>query len=394
VSPPGGPRAKLALRSFYFAAFSVLGIVLPFFPRWLEGRGATGLAMGAIMATLPAMGLLGPPVFGVLADTFQLRRSLLGLACGGGALAFGAIALLSGGASPIGFGGLFALVAIFAFFRSPVILLGDVIALEEVGGESARYGRIRLWGSIGFMVASVVTGSLVDLGSATAWPTAVAGSLAFAFVVSLALPARGALPPSPAVGRARALFREGPFRLLLLATFAGYLGQSAYDLAYSLHLRDLGMSSAQIGVAWGIGVVAEIGLMASSTRIFARARPTPLLVVAWSAAALRYALVALVKSPMLQLALQPSHAIAFALFWIAAIEHNKRHVADEVRATALGLFMAAISAGGVVGMLVWGAVYRHGGGVVTFALASGCSVVAAMLGWVLVRRIRPASPRS
>ncbi len=346
--------------------------------------------MGAMMATLPAMGLLGPPVFGVLADTLQLRRSLLGLACGGACLAFVAIALVSRGAAPTAFGVLFGLVAVFAFFRSPVILLGDVIALEEVGGESARYGAIRLWGSIGFMCAAVATGALVDLRDASAWPTAVAAALGLAFVASLALPSRGVLPPSPAVGRARALLRDGRFRLFLGATFVSYLGQSTYDLCYSLHLRDLGMSSAEVGAAWGIGVVAEIGLMAASSRILARVSPTPLLVVAWGAAALRFVLVALVTTPALQLALQPSHAIAFALFWVAAIEHNKRFVPDETRGSALGLFMAAISAGGVVGMVLWGAVYRAHGGATTFAFGAACSLVAALLGFALARRVSPA----
>lgn len=387
---PQGPAlsAKLALRAFYFAAFFAFGIFLPFFPRWLEGRGIEGVAMGAVMATLPAMGLFGPPLFGVLADSFQLRRSLLALACGGSFVAFGAVALASSRAEPPGFGLLLGLVAAFAFFRSPVILLADVTALEEVGTASSRYGRIRLWGSLGFLLAALGTGELVDLRSAVAWPTAVALALAVAFVTALALPSRGALPPSPALDRARGLLHDRDFRLLLLATFAGYVGQSAYDLSYSLHLRDLGMSSAEVGVAWAIGVVAEIALMAVSVRVFAKTSPTPLLAVAWGASALRFALVALVKSPALQLAMQPSHAVAFALFWLAGVEHNKRHVADEVRGTAQGLFMAAISAGGVVGMLVWGAVYRARGGVATFGLAAACSAVAGLLGVVLAKRVR------
>ena len=72
-----------ALRLYYLVAFCALGVYLPFFPRWLEAQGIDGASMGAIAAAFPAMAIIAPPAFGLLADALRLRRALLRVACAG-----------------------------------------------------------------------------------------------------------------------------------------------------------------------------------------------------------------------------------------------------------------------------------------------------------------------
>jgi len=151
------------LRLFYFLCFASLGLYLPFLPPWLEARGVTGFSLGLILANLPALGLVAPPLFGLLADAFGLRGHLLRIACAGAALAFAALALtplVSGRA--LGFTSLFAAVLAFACFRAPIIPMVDVIALEEVKSGRATYPRIRIWGSIGFLITAVAAGRYIE----------------------------------------------------------------------------------------------------------------------------------------------------------------------------------------------------------------------------------------
>src|SRR6185437_13977973 len=99
----------LGLRLYYFASFAALGAYVPFFPRWLEARGIVGLRMGLVAGLLPAMGILGPPAVGLLADALGLRGSLLRIACLGACASMAALAALSG-AGHLVFGAVFAAV--------------------------------------------------------------------------------------------------------------------------------------------------------------------------------------------------------------------------------------------------------------------------------------------
>src|SRR5260370_3576128 len=84
-------RGGLALRLYYLAAFGVVGLYLPFFPRWVEGRGMLGVRLGIIAAVAPATAVLAPPVFGALADALNLPGRLLQLSCAGARLPCGAL---------------------------------------------------------------------------------------------------------------------------------------------------------------------------------------------------------------------------------------------------------------------------------------------------------------
>src|SRR5260370_42485692 len=115
--PAGGLRA---LRLYYVATFGVVGLYLPFFPRWVEARGMLGVRLGIIAAVAPATGVLAPTVFGALADALQLREGLLQLACVGALLTFGALAGAAALGMPLGFGPPFAATFALRPFRSPM----------------------------------------------------------------------------------------------------------------------------------------------------------------------------------------------------------------------------------------------------------------------------------
>jgi PPP family 3-phenylpropionic acid transporter len=387
------PVRLFRLRLFYFACFASLGLYLPFLPPWLEARGVTGFALGAVLANIPALGLVAPPLFGLLADAFGLRGHLLRIACGGAALAILALALtpLATGRA-LGFPGLFAAVLAFAFFRAPVIPMVDVIALEEVKSGSATYPRIRIWGSLGFLFTAVTAGRFIDPTHASALPLAIAAVLAVLFATSFGLPARASSPPIPLQGHFRALLQDGGFVAFLAGSFLSQAAHSSYDICYSLHLRDLGLSGATTGFAWGIGVIAELFVMAFSAPLFERFRPPTLLAAAFAGASIRWILVASITTELGLFAVQLLHACSFALMWLASVAFVKERVPGPVIATGQGLFTASIAAGAVLGVLVWGPLYHSQGGRLTFASAAVVSALASGVAAWLSRRARNQRP--
>lgn len=403
-----------AISLYYFGIFAVLGVYLPLFPSWLEARGIRGLAMGAIAATLPAMGLVAPPVFGLIADALGVRVWLLRAACAGAFVVFALLALSSALGVSLGFGGLFVAALAFAFFRSPMFMMADVVAVEASASSGIAYGRLRLWGSISFALMAIASGALVDPAQPAAFPSTIAASLLIAFAISWALPARGEAPfrrsalrdgaadaagaaRSPAAEgsvrqRARALLQSHDFRLFLAASFLAQSATSSYDLCYTLHLRDIGFPESLVGVAWAVGVAGEIALMAFSGPLLKRFAPPTVLAFAFAGASLRWALLSYVRFWPALLAIQPLHAISFGMMWVASLAYTRDRSPPQILATAQGLFTASAGAGSVVGMLVWGELYKHGGGTLTFGVASITALIAFVLAVTFARSTRPTRP--
>ena len=147
--------------------------------------------MGATVAVIPVMGVVGPPIVGLLADSIGLRGALLRVACLGSFLAFALLAVAGIAHLPLDFFEILVVVLVFAAFRAPMLLLADVVAMEAEHDTGASYGRTRLWGSVGFLVASVGGGRYVDPDSPAALPAAVAASLLLALLTALAVPGQG-----------------------------------------------------------------------------------------------------------------------------------------------------------------------------------------------------------
>ncbi len=376
------------LRVYYFASFAALGAYVPFFPRWLEARGVVGMSMGAVAGLLPLMGVIGPPAVGLLADALGLRGSILRVTCLGASLSMAALAFGADTRSP-SLAAIFAAVLAYAVFRSPMVLLADVVALERARAAGTTYGELRLWGSLGFLASVVCVGRALDPRAGAPLPAVVAALLFVAFLAAIPLPAR---PPSPRlpVGReARALLASPPYVLFLAISTFAQIAHAAYDLCFSLHLRDLGASDTLTGVAWATGVVFEIALMAFAERILARFSAPRLVAFAIAGAAVRWSILAVVRSVPALLALAPLHAVSFGLCWVASLAYVKARAPAHALATAQGLFSAAVAAGSVAGMVTWGAVYRRAGGGAVFAGAAAVSLGASILAAAWARRAAP-----
>jgi PPP family 3-phenylpropionic acid transporter len=383
------PSRLLTLRLFYFTSLAALGAYAPFLARWLEARGIQGVAMGAVAALTPAMGVVGPPLVGLLADTLALRGSLLRVCCAGAGLALAALALLASAGGALTFGVVFTAVLVYGAFRSPMTMLADVVALERARDAGTTYGRLRLWGSLGFLIGVVAAGRVIDPSAPAALPAVVAGALFLALLAAWRLPAKREAARLPVLGEARALLIAPDFARFLAFAFLAQGANASYDLCFSLHLRDLGASDTRTGVAWALGVFFEIVLMAGADRLLAR-HPAPVLLAAsLLGAAGRWALLAAVPSLPVLFALQPLHAISFALWWVCSVAYTKERAPAHALAAAQGLFTAAAGAGSVAGMLAWGLVYRRTGGAA--AVFGGAAVVALLAGLLAIPWSRRAA---
>jgi PPP family 3-phenylpropionic acid transporter len=380
-------RRTLPLRAYYVASFAVGGVYLPYFPQWVVGRGMGGLELGMICAAAPAMGVLAPTAFGVTADALGLRGGLLQIACGGALLAFGSLSFAVARGAPLGFGGLLLAALVIALFRSPMTMIMDVVALERAPQVGTTYGRLRLWGSLGFL-AAVLAGSWMDPHDALAFPLVCTAALAATFLTTIWLPRRAELPHRADRRAIQRVLSQPDYRHFLFITFLGQCGHVAYDMGFSLHLASLGVARRGIGAAWALGTGAEVLLMAMSGPMLRQYPPAALLAIGLGGAAVRWGLLAAIRSHPVLFVLQPLHAVSFGLVWLAQVTYASRRFPAELLATAQGLFATAVGLGSAVGMVIWGAVYQREGSAFMFAGAAFFAVCASAFAVALDRRVR------
>jgi PPP family 3-phenylpropionic acid transporter len=338
--------------------------------------------MSSIMVLNPVFGMVAPLLFGILADTLGLRGRLLRIAALGAMLPFCVIAGLALTGHTLRYAALFSLIAVYAFFRAPLVSMADVTALEDPGS----YGRTRLFGSAGFTVAALLGGFVIDPARPAALPVAVVLLLCLTVFVTARLPTKSARPPEPIAEDAKRLLRSTDYGLFLLGSTLWYGCHVSYDLCFSLHLQDLGASSGTVGVFWALGSIAEIGLMSVGHRLFGRFAPARLVAVGLGAAALRFLLLASIRSLGVLFLLQPLHALTFALVWTASLEFVRRRAPVHVLATAQSFFTVSTCMGSALGMLTWGPLYARSGGAAVFACASAVALVGCAVACVLGAR--------
>lgn len=365
---------------YYFGFFAALGVFLPYFSLWLVGQGLTATEATRVLALTPLMGLLAPPLFGLWADARRARVWLL-RACS--LLTFVAfLGFFVAHSRPA----LYLTTLLFALFRSPLIPLTDSVALEHVRRHGGSYGQLRLWGSLGFLGAVWAGGILVETAGLTAIVVTSAQALAVCAACAWAMPQ----PPvvhRPVVGAWLALLESADWWILFAAIGFGQLATAAYDSGFTLHLARLGFRGRFVGTAWAVGVAAEIGLMALSSRILRRVGAAQLLTLSFATAVIRWSLLARVSSATAILCLQPLHGVTFGLFWVASVTLVRDRGAAAPTA-AQGLLAAALGLGGIVGMNVTGALLDAGGGALLYRSAAWAALAATFCAAWYAQRTR------
>src|SRR5260370_8417102 len=181
-----GFSSRIAI--FYAAMFVLAGIVMPFFPVWLQATGLDSRETGVGLAVPMLMRLVSVPLLARLADRWSAFRAALIAASVGSVLAY---ALLS---QVAGFVPILLAVALAAVGTAPALPLTDAYALKGLGLRGRAYGPVRLWGSVAFVAANLGAGLVVDRIAPIHIIWLLVAALVLVAAVSLAL---RPLPPAP-----------------------------------------------------------------------------------------------------------------------------------------------------------------------------------------------------
>lgn len=363
------------LRLYYLTSYASMGVFLPFISPWLVSFGISGFQLSLVSATRPLAGVLAPLFFGWLADRFRLRGSLMQWACVASIIPFTVISVVSLAGYRVGVLSAFVTVAAFSFLRIPMLTIADVAALER----AQHFGSLRLWGSMGFLLAALAFGSTYQSVGAVAFPAAISLSLLAAVAAARRLPQRAEPPVTNSVRGIYEYFARRNHVVMVIVWILWSASHVAYDMCISLYVHDLGGRPRDVSLAWGIGTLAEVVMMGFCGVVLPKASHLTWTFFGLLITTARWVILSQVRSLPVLLLLQPLHAISFALLWMTWLDYVRHHSPVHLLGRAQGLLSTAVSIGAAAGMFVWGPLYTSAGPKEVFFGASCVAAVASVL---------------
>ncbi len=379
-----GVAARLSL--LYAVQFAIFGVHSPFFPLWLTSRGLSADVVGLLLA-LPIL-VRASSAYAVagLADRRIGALRLLGILGAANALVWPLL---------IGFDSLSVILFVTvatALLMAALVPLVDTVALDAADGTERLYGRVRIWGSIGFLVTMIGAGKILDLAGPDIVPALIAGVAAMGAAVAFSSP--GLAASSEKRRRRAAETTRTPLPKPFLFAAAGIACVQASHAVVNGFAPILwtraGMDGLTVAVLLGIGVVAEIFFLLRFGRTGPGAPVFGLLVIGAAAAILRWLLTAIGPGVVITAALQTLHALSFGATLVATVAAARTLVPEAERARAQGL-VAATTAGASAAATALSGRFVDAFGTGTFALMA--PLAAAGLVLILVAR-RCAQPQS
>ncbi|MBK7898788.1 MAG: MFS transporter [Azonexus sp.] len=370
------------LSGYYFFYFAFIGAFSPYFGLYLQSLHFSAWDIGLLMSQMQLMRVFGPNLWGWMADRKGHRVAIVRLASLLALLGFTAFFWFDR-LTPM-----LAAMAVLAFFWSAALPLVEALTFDHLRDEGARYGRVRLWGSVGFIVAVLGAGALLDRVPVAGIVWICWAILLGILLLALVLPEA---PPVRAAGEApglRDILGEARVRALLGACVAMSAAHGALYVFYSIHLADHGYSTTAVGILWSLGVVAEIGVFMLMPRLLARYSVEALLAFSFAVAVLRFLLIGwAVDSLLLAILAQTLHGVTFGVFHAAAIAAVNHWFPGRAQGRGQALYSSlSFGAGGLLGGLASGWVWDALGAGWTYTLSSGF----ALAGLVLMLACGPA----
>ncbi|HBG31158.1 MFS transporter [Candidatus Macondimonas diazotrophica] len=376
-----GPPGSAQLAGFYFFHFGLLGLLMPYLPLYLQERGLAGGLIGVLMGLLMGTKLLSPPLIGMWIDRRgELLRPLR-------VTLFATVLAWLLFMSARGQWALGIAMALFTLTWNATLPAFETLTLHRLGPDRiGQYGRIRLWGSVGFIAAGIGGALRLDTPGHLLRHFPIAGLILASGMLLLGASQSGREPVAAAEPAQRgwlALLGRPGVPGFLLTLFLLHLSHGPYYALFTLYLEGLGFSPARIGLLWILGVVAEVGLFWVTPTLFARFGRRSLLIAALILTAVRWALIGtLAAHPVFLMMAQVLHLASFGLCHAVGMSYVHALFPGALQGRGQALYSAlGFGAGGVAGSLMGGLLWAAGWRGEIYLLAMLAALIAALIAW-------------
>jgi PPP family 3-phenylpropionic acid transporter len=374
-----------------------MGLIAPYLAVYLDGKGFSSLHIGEIIAIVTASKIIGPSLWATLADKTGKHVYFIKIGSVLAIFSFITVFWLDS------YWELTFALTLFSLFWTAILPQIEVLTLHSVRLKAHIYGRIRVWGSIGFIIFSMLAGYGIDEFGSEAFPYLVLiALLGLLFSHSLLQQPRvpgqiknnGAKVSSagrelslskPIESNATVIFSKILSPAFIIFFIAGLLLQISFGAYYNffvLLLLDHNYSGLFIGVLLGIAVLAEIFIFIFSGKLFKYFSLKILLILSLLFSALRWLLIAhFVDSLFLLIFSQLIHALSFGVYHSASVLFISQHFDSNQQNRGQAIYVGGIyGLGAAIGAYVAGSMWQEGAGaIMTFEVSAGVAFIGAVL---------------
>jgi PPP family 3-phenylpropionic acid transporter len=363
------------LSSFYFAYYMFVGAFVPYWGLYLKSVNFSAVEIGILLSLFQVSRIFSPSFWGWLADHTNRRvawikfTALLGL--------LGYIGVFFG----TSFIWLFFVMAALSVFTSSTLPLAEAVTMAHIEPANQPYGRIRVWGSIGFIVAAVGLGVVLDHSKITSLLWFLLVVQASLFTLSFYIPEPHVPPHHTDHLSIWKIVRRPEVLSLLVGCCLMVSAHSVYYSFYSIYLEAHGYSKSWIGALWAVGVICEILIFIVMPKLTAKFSLKQILLVSLSLAVLRFSMIGLGVSSLWVLMLaQTLHAATFGSFHAASVAIIQQYFKGRHQAKGQAIYSSVgYGLGGTIGGVSGGYALQYLGGETTFLLAAIYPLVGFMV---------------
>lgn len=362
-------RGLLIMRVLYFLFFAGGGVYWSYVNVYFRESGLSGTQIGLVTTIAPLVGLVAAMLWGMLNDRLGNPRLVLRLALPG---VIASILLLSSTQN-------FLLIVLFAslaaLFNSAVIPLMDNTTLRLLGERRGEYGRYRVLGSAGFILASLISGYVYGITGLHAIFYVYAGVMALLLLCASWLPnERVRLTGSPWAGL-KDMVRQRPWLIFAVCAMLLWVSNNGTINFIGIAVKSMGGSERLIGLMSMTSAVMEVPILLSGSRLLRRFGTTRLLIISFGLFVARTALLAVMPRPEWAVAIHSLSGAGFSLFWMSSVAYAHDSAPDELKSTAQGILFSIMNLAGMLGSLGSGWLFDQAG---PRGLFWGMTVIAAL----------------
>ena len=369
------------LSSFYFLYFTFVGAFAPYWTLYLKSLEFTAFQIGVLMSLFQGARIVAPNVWGWLADHTGLRVRIIQVSAAASLLCYLGVFFDDS------YAWLFGVMAVMSFFWSAPMPVAEALTLSHLGARAEHYGTIRLWGSIGFIVAVIGLGYVLDAAPVRTLLWVILGLKLGVLVSTYWIPEPRSAPHGHDTVKAWHILRRPEVAGFMLACFLMSLAHGVYYTFYSIYLVDHGYSKFALGWLWALGVICEVLVFLWMPQLVRRFGLRRILLGSFALAGLRFGMIGWgVESISVLLLAQTLHAASFGAYHAAAVAVTHRFFTGRHQAKGQAFYTSiSFGLGGTLGGLLSGMIWDALSPAWTFTLSGGFAL-AGML--VLARRLK------
>ncbi len=371
------------LSAWYFFYFAFIGTFAPYFGVYLQSLGFSAWRISLLLSLMQLLRLLAPNFWSWLAERVGRKMPVVRAASALSMAGFAGFFLTRD------FAGLFVSIILMSFFWSASLPLVEALTLGHLRQHAERYGNIRLWGSVGFIVAVMGIGAMLDALPLDSLLWATLALLVGIFACALTLP-EAAHDESAELSASSPLgltLRQPRVIALLAANFLVSAAHGPLYVFYSIHLVNHGYTKTLVGGLWSLGVVAEILVFLLMPQMLRRHSLRNIMLVSCACAVLRFLMIGWgVESLAILTLAQLLHGATFGACHAATVASLHQWFSRRQQARAQALYGSiALGAGGLLGGLLSGQTWDAAGAGWTYTIASAFALAGLLTVWFGMR---------